>query len=235
MCGNRCGRKARTARSTLCSTCFKQRAAQSGARSAGNAKGNPGNAGNASAKGKPKNAGNGKGNPGNAGNASAKGKPKNAGNAKGNPGNAGNAKGNPENAGNKQRGGAKKYAGGRSGLKRSAKYALVVKKCWLDKILAETKDWEIRGTSTARRGWIHFAQSKAGGKLMGRARLVDCLPIPRDSFMHHVGHHCVTKLSDVKYKRIFAWVLKDAKRFDKPFVIKHQLGAVIWMKVKKTR
>ncbi len=186
-------------RSTLCSMCFKKKAAKSGARSAGNAKGNPGNAGNA--------------------------------NAKGNPGNAGNAKGNPGNAGNEKKGAAKKGAGKRSGLKRSAKYALVVKKQWLDRIFAGGKDWEIRGSSTARRGWIHFAESRAGGKLVGRARLVDCLPVPRSSFMEHMSRHYVPSLSEVPYKRIFAWVLKEAERFKKPFVYKHRLGAVIWIKV----
>jgi len=54
------------------------------------------------------------------------------------------------NAGNETKGAAKKRAGGRSGLKRSAKIALVVKKRWLDQILAGVKDWEIRGSSTAK-------------------------------------------------------------------------------------
>ena len=63
----------------------------------------------------------------------------------------------------------KKDAGKRSGLRRSAKKALVVKKKWLDLILAGRKTWEIRGSSTSKRGWIHFAESQAGGKLRGRA------------------------------------------------------------------
>ena len=46
------------------------------------------------------------------------------------------------------------------GVKRCAKFALVVKGYWLDKILAREKDWKIRSCSTARRGFIHFAQSK---------------------------------------------------------------------------
>ena len=177
LCKKRCGRRVRTKRSTLCLTCFKQKAARSGAQSAGNANGNAGNAGNA------------------------------------------------------KKGAVKKRAGKRSGLKRSAKYALVVKKRWLDLIVAGDKDWEIRGSSTARRGWIHFAESQAGGKLIGRARLVDCLSVPRSSFMKHVSRHCVTSLSEVPYKSIFAWVLKNAERFKSPFVYKHKQGAVIWIKV----
>ena len=41
-----CKRKVRTIRSTLCSICFMKQAARSGARSAGNYEGNPGNVGN---------------------------------------------------------------------------------------------------------------------------------------------------------------------------------------------
>ena len=64
----RCRQKAKSKRATLCSVCFLQKSCVSGARSAGNKGGNPGNAGNAS------------GNPGNHGNAAASGKPGNTGN-----------------------------------------------------------------------------------------------------------------------------------------------------------
>jgi hypothetical protein len=174
-------------RSKLCRSCFKKKAAASGARSAGNSKGNPGN--------------------------------------------AGKAKGNPGNAGNENKGITKKAAGKRSGLKRSARVALVVKKQWVDKILSGEKDWEIRGCATARRGWTHFAESRAGGILVGRARLVDCIRIPKASFKNHVHRHCVANVADVPYKSIYAWVFEDAERFAKPFVYKHSPGAVIWVKV----
>ena len=232
-------------RSKLCRFCFKTKAAVSGAQSAGNAKakgspgnvgnakGSPDNAGNAEAKGSPDNAGNAKGSPDNAGNAEAKGSPDNAGNAEanGSPGNDGNANGSPGNAGNTTKGIVKKAAGERSAVKRSARVALVVKKQWIDKILAGEKDWEIRGSATARRGWIHFAESKAGGTLVGRARLVDCIPVPKATFNSHVRRHCVRNVADVPYKSIFAWVFEDAEHFAKPFDYKHTQGAVIWVKV----
>jgi len=125
-----------------------------------------------------------------------------------------------------------KLAGERSGLKRSAKYALVVKKKWLDKIFARTKDWEIRGSSTARRGWIHLAESKAGGMLVGRTRLVNSFPVSRVTFAKHFRHHRVRSWSQVTYKRPHAWVLKDAERFAPPFTYKHRQGAVIWIKLR---
>ena len=116
-------------------------------------------------------------------------------------------------------------------MKRPASLALVVKKQWLDKILSVEKDWEIRGSATAQRGWIHFAESKAGGKLVGRARLVDCIELPNSTFKRHVRQYCVTSVSDVPYKHIFASVLEDPERFTKPFVYKHTPGAVIWVRV----
>ena len=161
----------------------------------------------------------------------ANGSPGNAGNANGSPGNAGNATGSPGNAGNKKVGVAKKSAGIRSGTRRSSKTALVVKKVWLDKILAGRKKWEIRGHATDKRGWIHFAESKAGGKLVGRARLVGCQQVPKSSFMNHYRKHQVHSLSQVPYKTIHAWILDDAERFAKPFVYKHRQGAVIWVSV----
>ena len=130
--------------------------------------------------------------------------------------------------GNTITGRQKKSAGARSGVKRSAKFALVVKKHWLDKILAGEKKWEIRGSSTSRRGWIHLAQSKAGGTLVGRARLVKCIQLDKTAFFEHVHLHCVPRLSMVPYKRVFAWVLEDVERFVQPFSYNHRQGAVIW-------
>jgi hypothetical protein len=130
-CNNfrRCGRKAKSPRSKFCLPCFTANAARKGALSAGNvtAAGAPGNAGNATAVGAP----------GNAGNAIAVGA--------------------PGNAGNQTKGRIKKRAGKRSGLKRSSAVALVVKKKWLDLLLAGKKDWEIRGAKTTRRVRIHLA------------------------------------------------------------------------------
>jgi len=148
-------------------------------------------------------------------------------------GNAGNASasGSLGNAGNIKKGKTKKSVGERSGARRSAKQALVVKRKWLDLILAGRKTWEIRRTSTTKRGWIHFAESQAGGKLMGRARLVKCLRIARKSFMRHYKQHCVPSLSMVPYDTPYAWVLEDVERFKLPFDYEHKQGAVIWVDV----
>ena len=160
------------------------------------------------------------------------------GNRTGNPGNSGNIKkgiskkkAGALSGGNAKKGNSKKKAGARSGAKRSSKVALVVKKRWLNKILDGEKDWEIRSSNTSRRGWIHLAESKACGKLMGRARLVDCFELSKSQFGKSRCHHCVRYLSEVPYKRMFAWVLNDAERFEKPFMYEHAQGAVIWVRL----
>ena len=104
----------------------------------------------------------------------------------------------------------KRSAGRRSGKRRCAKYALVVKKKWLDKILSGEKTWEIRGCRTERRGWIHLAESHAGGKPVGRAWLGDCLSIKKKNFAKHVKRHCVNDLKEMTYERLFAWVRSTA-------------------------
>ena len=74
---------------------------------------------------------------------------------KGSTGNAGNSrgKGSLGNAGNVTKGRVKDMAGELSGLRRSAKSDLVVKREWPDLILARRKTWELRGGPTTRRGW----------------------------------------------------------------------------------
>ena len=123
--------------------------------------------------------------PGNAGNANARGK-------RGNAGNAG-ARGKKGNMGNVQKGMTKKRAGARSGRKRATKNLLIVKNPWLEKILSRTKTWEIRGTSTQKRGLIHLGLSGSGGKILGCARLIDCLPLSREELC--VPHRAVASAS----------------------------------------
>ena len=66
---------------------------------------------------------------------------------------------------------------------------------------------------------------------MGGARQVDGFELPESDFAKRRGRHCVLRLSEVSYKRMFAWVLENAERFEKPFAYEHKPGAVIWVRV----
>ena len=158
------------------------------------------------------------------GNASARGSVGNDGNA--------SARGSVGNEGNIITGKTKKSAGKRSWLKRQAKDLLVVKRHWLELILRKKKSWEIRGKGTSKRGLIHLAASGGGGLILGRATLVDCLPVEREELRRHTGKHCIPEreLESVKYPKIYAWVLKGACRYKVPLEHKHSQGAVVWVK-----
>ena len=209
----KCGRQAKGPFARFCTPCFVANAKLKGSDSSGNSSPS--------------------GNPGNAGNSRGRGTVRNAGNSSGNPGIAGNidARLNLRNAGNVKIGKVKKDAGKRSGLRRSAKTALVLQKKWLDLIFLGQKTWEIRGCSTSIRGWVHFAESQAGGKLRGRARLVDCFPVLKKGFNLYYKMHCVPSLTMMPYKTVYAWVFKDAEEFQKPFDFEHLPGAVSWINV----
>ena len=135
-------------------------------------------------------------------------------------------------SGNTIVGRSKKAAGRRSGLKRCADMALTIKKEWLDLILEGEKTWEIRGTSTQRRGYIHFAES-GSGQLRGRAKLVDCRRLERSNFMQFQSRHRVPDVNMVKYKNIWAWILEEAEPYDASFDYSHKHGAVIFVTVRK--
>ena len=202
----KCGRQAKGPFAKFCKPCFVVNAIRTGRDSFGNSRGNPGNVGNLI------------GNPGNAGNSSASGTLMNVGNPTGS-----------KRKGNMKNGKEKKDAGKRSGLRRSAKKAIIVKKYWLNLILAGQKTWLIRGGTTLKRGWVHFVESEAGGMLRGRGRLVKCFRLPADSFHEHYSKHCVPRLTMVPYKTVYAWVFEDAEEFEKPFEYEHKQGAVIWV------
>ena len=68
------------------------------------------------------------------------------------------------NEGNVSKGAIKKGAGARSGVRRSAKRALVVKKKWLDLILAGQKKW--KSVAARRQSVVGFTSPRARLALM---------------------------------------------------------------------
>ena len=151
---------------------------------------------------------------------------------KGNKGNA-NAAGVKGNEGNCRTGPTKKAAGKRSWLKRQASDLLIIKEPWLDLILRRKKTWEIRGNRTTKRGVIHLARSGGGGILLGKATLTKCVSLTREELAKHEDKHCISDCQSVKYRNIYAWVLKGACRYKKPLQYRHAQGAVIWVKAHK--
>ena len=108
--------------------------------------------------------------------------------------------------------------------------ALIVKKPWIDYILDGIKAWEIRGTSTKKRGKIELIQSGTG-LVVGTCDLVDCIKINVDILENTYDKHCIKNIEMVKYKEIYAWVISNPKRYKVPKPYNHPKGAIIWVKL----
>lgn len=107
------------------------------------------------------------------------------------------------------------------------KKALIIKKVWLDKIFDEGKVWEMRSTRTNITGKIGLIESGTG-LIVGEAELIGCSesPVPKDKDL--VKYHMVEDMSLLE-KWKWAWIISNAKRYDKPIPYKHPQGAVIWV------
>lgn len=108
---------------------------------------------------------------------------------------------------------------------------LLIKEFYLNKIFDENKTWEIRGARTNKRGKIGLIQS-GSGKIMGECNLIDCIgPLSKEQLFKNKDKHKVNDINSISYKNIFAWVIKDAKRYNLAISYKHPMGAIIWVKV----
>ncbi|MFT4311602.1 MAG: ASCH domain-containing protein [Candidatus Woesearchaeota archaeon] len=107
---------------------------------------------------------------------------------------------------------------------------LIIKKEHLDKIFSGKKTWEIRSSRTHKRGKIGLIQS-GSGNIVGECEVVDCSDeLTLEEYLKNKDKHC-SENTKLTYKKTYAWVLKNAKRYSKPLKYKHPAGAIIWVKV----
>jgi hypothetical protein len=110
---------------------------------------------------------------------------------------------------------------------------LLVHTEWLHLILSGSKSWELRGSRTNIRERIGLAAS-GSGLVFGTVELSDCIgPLPRQELSNTFDKHRVNELRllQVRYRSVFAWVMKDPDPFGKPIPFDHPTGAVIWVRV----
>ncbi len=108
--------------------------------------------------------------------------------------------------------------------------ALIIKKQWLDLILEGKKTWELRGSKTKKRETISLIES-GSGEIKGSCKIVDCLgPLTKEQFSNNTNKHRSLQPS---YKKTYAWVLSEPKRFEKGIKYNHPQGAIIWVKLDK--
>ena len=124
----------------------------------------------------------------------------------------------------------------KAGAMSSPTSALLVKSHWAELLIRGEKCWELRSSATAKRGRIALAVSGAQ-TLLGEIDLVDCvqvaeggrslLPLPLENF---VELHKVPDLANtIRYKRTYAWVMRNPSRYPTPKPYCHKVGAVIWV------
>jgi len=107
---------------------------------------------------------------------------------------------------------------------------LLVLKEPLDKILAGTKTWEIRGKATTRRGPIALIESKSG-HVVGTCQIVDVVGPLSLTELRRSASRTGFRPSQLPYPTTYAWVVRDAQRLAEPIPYRHPSGAVIWVKL----
>ena len=107
--------------------------------------------------------------------------------------------------------------------------ALIIRQPHIGKILNGIKTWEMRSTSTKIRGKIGLIES-GSGMIVGEVEIERVYgPLPTEHLKHNKDKHQCSVTDLVKWR--YAWVLKNAKRYDKPKPYAHPKGAVIWVKI----
>lgn len=107
---------------------------------------------------------------------------------------------------------------------------LIIKKKWLEKIFF-TKNMEIRGSDTKKRGRIALIES-GSGKIIGDAILSHTCKVKNDKHFRSLYHcHCVPGgLINLRYTTPWLWILCGIYKYSEPIPYKHPQGAVIWVK-----
>ena len=108
--------------------------------------------------------------------------------------------------------------------------SLIIKKKFLDKIFLGLKTWELRGSNTKIRGTIRLIES-GSGLIIGEADLVDCVGhLSLDDLKSNFTYTQYDVQSNMlKYKKTYAWILKNPKIYKDPIPYKHPQGAIIWV------
>lgn len=130
-------------------------------------------------------------------------------------------------------------AGGDEGLLllgRRVESGLVVRSPWVEYIQNGRKTWELRGTSTAKRGWI--ALIRGGSKtIIGICRLERVIgPLTREELIETIEKHLTPpnelETDRLPYPKTYAWVLSDPQPLPSPLPYRHPSGAVIWVSLR---
>jgi len=109
---------------------------------------------------------------------------------------------------------------------------LLIRSPYIDWILAGAKTWEIRGSSTAKRGRIALIQSGTG-TVIGVADLVGVVgPLTLRDLAANTRKLGLKKSGisgPLPYRKTFAWVLENARKLKTSVRYRHPSGCIIWV------
>jgi hypothetical protein len=111
--------------------------------------------------------------------------------------------------------------------------ALLVRRPWIDMILAGKKTWEMRGARTSIRGRIGLIASRSG-TVIGVCDLIDCIgPLTAEQFRKNAKKAGMlpSEATLGYYRQTYAWVLEKPRILKQPVPYSHPSGAVIWVRL----
>lgn len=112
-------------------------------------------------------------------------------------------------------------------------YGLVIKKEWLDLIIAGKKTIEVRGSRTSHLNETIYLCESGTHKVRDTCKIVDCKEVTPLSWYQEYSKHLVNiSLNSLKdrYKKPHFWLLSKVKPIKEEIYYKHPNGAVIWVK-----
>ena len=65
--------------------------------------------------------------------------------------------------------------------------------------------------------------------IVGCCEVKDCKELSLEEYQDSRNAHCIDNTEVLPYKRTFAWVIKDVRRYSTPRKYKHPKGAIIWV------
>lgn len=104
----------------------------------------------------------------------------------------------------------------------------IIRQPWADLIFDGLKSWEIRGSNCKIRGTVGIV---CQGQWIGTVDITDCKELTMAQYAKTKSKHQVQETSSLPYKKTFAWVLSNPKRFTVPKKYTHKNGCVIWVKL----
>lgn len=110
---------------------------------------------------------------------------------------------------------------------------LIIKKKWLELILSGKKTIEIRGNYTSKIRVPIYLLESGTHRVRGTCMIETVYAISCNDWDEEKEEHCVDiSYHELKkrYKKPYAWVLTDVKKWEDISYYTHPKGAVIWVK-----